>query len=528
MAEFKVTSSLHPNPGGLSIVTGLVQTPQKVFLSGKDLFMGFVAKNLVKKYRTTSRLQNKAPIIVRSTGTPHSQGSNDHGRPKGIPTQQSLSTENSIVKSMLSNILGHIETGIILLDSKLDGVYSNIESVFTNETLEYSNVRELINVGLVTENGIYNFKRIFLKDNVKELTVDLLSFQIMTKIYDYCRGKSLDPDFGLPGLENSIKELRLKEDCGLISMHSQINPKVSYKNEEKNLGHVNKIQISELVSLMGFLFAAITAERALNTDDYLFLENWSHICFFYKDISIKIALLNLSIEPMVCVSLIDLGDRVLLLNLDDKNKFKNLILMSISHELKTPMNFTFAILEMFIDEIHNLQGIIQDLQQQNRGQENILVSADTINKLTDTFSLIKDQGESVMKNLHHMMLVIQSTEDYTKIQTGRLQLAVTSVNIFHTVKGILKIYSEQTKSKKLQTKVITDEPNLIWPMDKRILKEILSIIIFNSVKYTFTGSIHISILPDPKTQTLQLIIEDTGVGITETQLSILQDILVNT
>jgi signal transduction histidine kinase len=242
-------------------------------------------------------------------------------------------------------------------------------------------------------------------------------------------------------------------------MHSQISPKVSYKNEEKNLGHVNKIEISELVSLMEILFATITAETTLNTHDYLFLENWSHVCFFYKDISIKIALLNLGIEPMVCVSLIDLGDRFLMLNLDDKNKFKNLILMSISHELKTPMNFTFATIELFIDEIHNLQGIIQDLKLQNRGAENILMSRDTMNELTDTFTLIKDQGESVMKNLHHMMLVIQSVEDYSKIQTGRLQLTVTEVNIFHTVKEILKYYSEQTKSKKVKTKVITEEPN---------------------------------------------------------------------
>jgi CheY-like chemotaxis protein len=148
-----------------------------------------------------------------------------------------------------------------------------------------------------------------------------------------------------------------------------------------------------------------------------------------------------------------------MLNLDDKNKFKNLILMSISHELKTPMNFTFATIELFIDEIHNLQGIIQDLKLQNRGAENILMSRDTINELTDTFTLIKDQGESVMKNLNHMMLVIQSVEDYSKIQTGRLQLTVTEVNIFHTVKEILKYYSEQTKSKKVKTKVITEEPN---------------------------------------------------------------------
>ena len=192
---------------------------------------------------------------------------------------------------------------------------------------------------------------------------------------------------------------------------------------------------------MEFLFRTINIEKTLGTDEYLFLENWAHICFFYKDISIKIALLNLSIQPIVCVSLMDLGDRILLLNLDDKNKFKNLILMSISHELKTPMNFTFATIELFIDEIKSMQDIIQKLQRDNRGQENISVPAVTMNELTDVFSMIEVQGESALKNLNHMMLVIQGTEDYSKIQTGGLQLTVTEVNIFQTVKEILKIYS---------------------------------------------------------------------------------------
>jgi hypothetical protein len=124
-------------------------------------------------------------------------------------TQPSLQpgTENSIMKSMLSNILNSIDNGIILLDSKLDGVYSNIEHVFTQETLSYSNVREVIDIELLTENGIYNLKRIFQRD-VKELTVDLVSFQIVTKIYEYCKGKSPDLQILLPELEYSIKQHR--------------------------------------------------------------------------------------------------------------------------------------------------------------------------------------------------------------------------------------------------------------------------------------------------------------------------------
>ena len=65
-------------------------------------------------------------------------------------------------------------------------------------------------------------------------------------------------------------------------------------------------------------------------------------------------------------------------------------------------------------------------------------------------------------------------------------------------------------------------------MDQRILKEVLSIIIFNSVKYTNRGDINVHILPNRKNETLKLVIEDTGVGIEETQLNIIKDILVNT
>jgi hypothetical protein len=145
-------------------------SPRKVFSSGKDVFMGIVAKNFITKCVSPKRMRNKGtpPGIDRSTDTSPGFAGYLNITPKGPRTQNSLPMKNSIMKSTLSNILGHIDTGIILLDSKLDGVYSNTESVFTNETLSYSHLRELIDIDLLTENGIYNFKRIFMKDNVKE------------------------------------------------------------------------------------------------------------------------------------------------------------------------------------------------------------------------------------------------------------------------------------------------------------------------------------------------------------------------
>jgi hypothetical protein len=143
---------------------------RKFFPSGKDLIMGGVAKNFIAASARPNRILKKGttPGIDRSTEISPGFAGYLNTTLKGPRTKNSQPTENSIMKSILRNILGNIDTGIILLDSELDGVYSNIQSVFTNETLSYSHLRELIDIGLLTENGIYNFKRIFMKDKVKE------------------------------------------------------------------------------------------------------------------------------------------------------------------------------------------------------------------------------------------------------------------------------------------------------------------------------------------------------------------------
>jgi signal transduction histidine kinase/CheY-like chemotaxis protein len=143
---------------------------RKFFPSGKDLIMGGVAKNFIAESARPNRILKKGttPGIDRSTEISPGFAGYLNTTLKGPRAKNSQPTENSIIESILRNILGNIDTGIILLDSKLDGVYTNIESVFTNETLSYSHLRELIDIGLLTENGIYNFKRIFMKDKVKE------------------------------------------------------------------------------------------------------------------------------------------------------------------------------------------------------------------------------------------------------------------------------------------------------------------------------------------------------------------------
>jgi signal transduction histidine kinase len=94
-------------------------------------------------------------------------------------------------------------------------------------------------------------------------------------------------------------------------------------------------------------------------------------------------------------------------------------------------------------------------------------------------------------------------------------------------RDILQIYSEQTRSKKIFTKVLPERKKIIWKTDKKQLESVISTIIFNSVKYTLSGKIIVSIEESANHEELRIIVEDTGVGMDPEQLAILKDSLFN-
>jgi signal transduction histidine kinase len=133
-----------------------------------------------------------------------------------------------------------------------------------------------------------------------------------------------------------------------------------------------------------------------------------------------------------------------------------------------------------------------------------------------------------MLNLKHMLLSIQSIVDYSLSQTGNIHIEASDVDISQLSKEILQIYSEQTRSKNIFTKVLPERKKIIWKTDKKQLESVISTIIFNSVKYTLSGKINVSIEESANREELRIIVEDTGVGMDPEQLAILKESLSNT
>lgn len=128
-------------------------------------------------------------------------------------------------------------------------------------------------------------------------------------------------------------------------------------------------------------------------------------------------------------------------------------------------------------------------------------------------------------NLRHMMLFIQSIVDYSLTQTDNFTVNTEDVEVVSTVKEVLKIYCEQTRSKNIFTKVelvpSSSSAKVMWKTDRMRLDVILSTIIFNSIKYTRSGNIKIIIEKlEPKFPELKITVRDTGVGMDTKQLQI--------
>ena len=126
-----------------------------------------------------------------------------------------------------------------------------------------------------------------------------------------------------------------------------------------------------------------------------------------------------------------------------------------------------------------------------------------------------------------MCLFISSTVDYTSIQTDNFEPECSDTDVVACTKEILKIYSFQTNSKNIFTKVDSEKPNVFWLTDKDRLEVILSTIIFNSVKFTNSGNIKVKIDVHSKDSYQKISVIDTGCGMEHEELSNLQEALVN-
>ena len=173
--------------------------------------------------------------------------------------------------------------------------------------------------------------------------------------------------------------------------------------------------------------------------------------------------------------------------LERANRLKSDFLASMSHELRTPINALIGYASLMIDRIYG---------EVNPKQE--------------------DGLRRIMASSNHLLALINDILDLAKIEAGKMPLHLEQVVVKHVVSEISQQIEPLIRKKTLEftCEVQANVPDMIT--DRTKVKQILLNLLSNAVKFTHRGRVVVRVTPAG--EYVRLEVEDTGIGIRETDL----------
>ena len=164
---------------------------------------------------------------------------------------------------------------------------------------------------------------------------------------------------------------------------------------------------------------------------------------------------------------------------------KSEFLANMSHEIRTPINAIMGMNEMILRESNQ--------------------------------SEIKEYAKDAKSASENLLDIINDILDFSKIESGMMEIVVGRYDLGEMISDVTTLVSMKAEEKglKLNIKVNPDLPSVLEGDDKRI-KEIITNILNNAVKYTEKGSIDMNVngqYVGDNEIVLAIEIKDTGKGI---------------
>jgi len=191
-------------------------------------------------------------------------------------------------------------------------------------------------------------------------------------------------------------------------------------------------------------------------------------------------IIDITAKKKVEIELISAKEKALQLN-----RAKDMFISVMSHEIRTPLNAVIGMSHLLIDD--------NPLESQ---KENL--------------NILKFSAEN-------LMTLINDVLDFTKIETGNIQLEQANVDLRHMVQSIVSSMQYKATEKGIYLKYTVDEavPDLVIGDSARLIQILLNLA-GNSVKFTEKGGVTIDLkVLEVSNQSVRIrfAVTDTGIGI---------------
>ncbi|MCU0512386.1 MAG: ATP-binding protein [Anaerolineae bacterium] len=174
------------------------------------------------------------------------------------------------------------------------------------------------------------------------------------------------------------------------------------------------------------------------------------------------------------------------------NQVKTRFLASVTHELRTPLN-------LIINNVDFMRiGAFGD------------VTPEQVSRLNQT-----------TRSAEHLLYLINDLLDVSKIEAGEMELFIQTTDIrpllediMDNAQAFLEKLDEPQQQLTLRSEIEDDLPML--PVDARRLRQVLTNLMTNAIKFTPQGEVCLSVQRDPLG--VRFSVRDTGMGIAENEL----------